>query len=47
MEIVKQAITHDKKASDHNCSVVTVQTVGEGTIEEWPMEAVLARLERE
>ena len=47
MDIVKQAITHDKKASAQNCSIVSVATIGEGTIEEWPMAEVLARLECE
>ena len=47
IEEVKEAITHDKKASNQNCSVVTVLEIGNGAIEEWPMEAVLARLESE
>lgn len=44
---IKQAVLHDKKANDKNCSVVFVSTIGEGSIEEWPMEKVLDRLERE
>lgn len=47
IEEVKQAILHDKKASNKNCSVVYVSEIGNGQIEEWPMEQVLARLERE
>ncbi|MBQ8802688.1 MAG: 3-dehydroquinate synthase [Tyzzerella sp.] len=47
IEEVKEAITHDKKASNKNCSVVFVSEIGDGQIEEWPMEQVLARLERE
>lgn len=43
---VKEAILHDKKASNQNCSVVFVSEVGNGQIEEWPMEQVLERLER-
>lgn len=46
MDEVKEAIFHDKKASNQNCSVVFVETIGEGTIEEWSMEQVLARLEQ-
>ena len=46
MDEVKEAISHDKKASNQNCSVVFVETIGEGTIEEWSMEQVLARLEQ-
>ena len=44
---IKQAVLHDKKANEKNCSVVFVSTIGEGIIEEWPMEKVLDRLERE
>lgn len=44
---VKEAIMHDKKASNHNCSVVFVSEIGNGKIEEWEMEQVLARLECE
>ena len=45
MEEVKEAITHDKKASNSNCSVVFVSEIGNGKIEEWSMDAVLDRLE--
>lgn len=45
LEEVKEAITHDKKASDQSCSVVYVSEVGNGTIEEWSMDEVLDRLE--
>ena len=45
MEAVKEAITHDKKASNSNCSVVFVSEIGNGKIEEWSMDAVLDRLE--
>ncbi len=45
MEEVKEAILHDKKASNHNCSVVYVSEIGNGQIEEWKMEQVLSRLE--
>lgn len=45
LEEVKEAITHDKKASNQNCSVVYVSEVGNGSIEEWSMEEVLDRLE--
>ena len=38
-------ITHDKKASNQNCSVVYVSEIGNGSIEEWSMDAVLDRLE--
>lgn len=47
LEEVKEAILHDKKASNKNCSVVYVSEIGDGQIEEWPMEQVLERLERE
>lgn len=47
MEEIKNAILHDKKASNKNCSVVFVSEIGDGQIEEWTMEQVLARLERE
>lgn len=47
MEEVREAILHDKKASNKNCSVVFVSEIGDGQIEEWPMEQVLGRLERE
>ena len=47
MKEVKEAITHDKKASNQNCSVVFVSEVGKGSIEEWSMEQVLDRLECE
>lgn len=45
LEEVKEAITHDKKASNQNCSVVYVSEIGKGSIEEWSMDAVLNRLE--
>lgn len=44
---VKEAITHDKKASDAMCSVVFVSEIGNGSIEEWKMSQVLDRLECE
>ena len=47
LEEVKEAITHDKKASNSNCSVVFVSEIGNGDIEEWSMERVLGRLENE
>ena len=47
LEAVKEAITHDKKASAKTCSVVFVSDIGDGSIEEWPIEAVLGRLECE
>lgn len=47
LDEVKEAILHDKKASSKNCSVVFVSEIGDGQIEEWPMEQVLGRLERE
>lgn len=46
-EEVKEAILHDKKASNQTCSVVFVPEIGDGQIEEWPMEQVLERLECE
>ncbi len=46
-EAVKEAITHDKKASNDSCSVVFVEEIGKGSIEEWPMDSVLERLEVE
>ena len=45
MANVKEAISHDKKASNDNCSVVFVKEIGKGSIEEWPMSSVLDRLE--
>lgn len=45
LEEVKEAVTHDKKASNKNCSVVFVSEIGNGSIEEWTMEQVLDRLE--
>ncbi len=45
LEEVKEAITHDKKASDQSCSVVYVSEIGNGSIEEWNMDEVLDRLE--
>lgn len=47
LDEVKEAILHDKKASNKNCSVVFVSEIGEGRIEEWPMKKVLGRLECE
>lgn len=45
MEEVKEAVMHDKKASNENCSIVFVSEIGKGIIEEWTMEEVLDRLE--
>ena len=45
MQEIKEAILHDKKASNKNCSVVFVDQVGQGKIEEWTLEQVLERLE--
>jgi len=45
LEEVKEAITHDKKANNQNCSVVYVSEIGKGNIEEWSMDQVLDRLE--
>ena len=45
MEAVKGAILHDKKANDQSCSVVFVDEIGRGQIEEWPMQQVMDRLE--
>lgn len=45
LDEVKEAILHDKKASDQSCSVVFVSKIGDGEITEWPMEQVLERLE--
>ncbi len=47
MDEIKKAISHDKKANAKNCSVVFVSEIGNGQIEEWTMEQVLDRLERE
>lgn len=47
LEEVRDAILHDKKASNKNCSVVYVSEIGDGRIEEWTMEQVLGRLECE
>lgn len=47
MGAVREAITHDKKASGENCSVVFVSEIGNGVIEEWSMQQVLDRLECE
>lgn len=44
---VREAILHDKKASNQNCSVVFVSEIGNGQIEEWSMKQVLERLECE
>ena len=46
MDKVKEAITHDKKASASKCSVVYVSEIGNGSIEEWEMKDVLGRLEQ-
>ena len=46
MDEVKEAITHDKKANAAKCSVVYVSEIGNGSIEEWDMSAVLDRLEQ-
>lgn len=46
-EEIRQAVKHDKKASGQSCSVVYVEQIGNGTIEEWSMERVLERLECE
>ncbi len=45
IEEVKNAILHDKKANNQNCSVVFLEEIGQGSIEEWSMQQVLARLE--
>ena len=34
LEEVREAITHDKKASGQNCSVVYVSEIGNGSIKE-------------
>lgn len=44
-QAVKEAVTHDKKAAADQCSVVFVDKVGQGKIEEWKIETVLERLE--
>lgn len=46
MNEIKQAVLHDKKANSQTCSVVYVEQIANGTIEEWSMENVLDRLER-
>ncbi len=46
-DALAEAISHDKKASDQSCSVVFVSEVGNGQIEEWQMQDVVHRLERE
>ena len=46
MDKVKEAITHDKKASASKCSVVYVSEIGNGSIEDWEMKDVLGRLEQ-
>lgn len=46
MDKVKEAITHDKKASASKCSVVYVSEIGNGSIEDWEMKEVLGRLEQ-
>ena len=45
LEEVKEAILHDKKANDKKCSAVFVNEIGQGSIEEWTMAEVFARLE--
>lgn len=45
MNEVRAAILHDKKANDKRCTAVFVDKIGQGSIEEWTMEQVLARLE--
>lgn len=45
LEEVREAVMHDKKASNENCSVVFVSEIGDGSIEEWGMDEVLGRLE--
>ena len=47
LDEVKEAILHDKKASNQSCSVVFVSNIGDGEITEWPMAQVLGRLECE
>ena len=47
MNAVREAIKHDKKASNKHCSVVFVSEIGNGNIEEWTMEQLLQRLECE
>lgn len=47
MNEIRQAVQHDKKAGSQSCSVVYVEQIGNGTIEEWSMERVLGRLECE
>lgn len=44
---IRQAIQHDKKASGKSCSVVFVEQIGDGKIEDWSMDRVLGRLECE
>lgn len=44
---IRKAVQHDKKASNQSCSVVYVEQIGQGRIEEWTMERVLERLECE
>ena len=46
-EALAEAISHDKKASEKGCSVVFVSEIGNGLIEEWSMQQVIDRLERE
>lgn len=46
-EALAEAISHDKKASGKGCSVVYVSEIGNGQIEEWQMQQVISRLERE
>lgn len=45
MHKVREAITHDKKASADTCSVVYVKEPGNAVIDEWSMKEVLDRLE--
>ena len=47
LDELKETILHDKKANNKNCAIVFVSEIGEGRIEEWPMEQVLGRLECE
>ncbi len=47
IEEIKEAITHDKKATNQSCSVVFVDTIGAGEIAEWPITDVIGRLESE
>lgn len=44
---IREAVRHDKKADSQNCSVVYVEQIANGVIEEWSMDRVLGRLECE